>query len=243
MSTLLAYDNCGTPSRSDSIAGSTPVLASVDSEPRITRSKPIWPRTAAIAAEVPSTSEPASASSTRCTALSAPIDSALRIDSVARSGPIDKMVTSPPCASASRRPSSIANSSSSLITASAASRSSVESDSLRVRSDHVSGTCFTQTTMFMTGANLPVSCQPGSASLPKRACRSHPGSRRGRLRLCYSLVATGLRLRPAAPPGRPRWRAAWPWSSARPRQVLSPGGRPPRRRPDPRHRAGLRRCG
>ena len=41
-------------------------------------------------------SEPASASSERCTALSAPIDSALRIASVARSGPMVSTVTSEP---------------------------------------------------------------------------------------------------------------------------------------------------
>ena len=56
-------------------------------------------------------SEPCSASSLTCTALSAPIDSALRIDSVARSGPTVRMVTSPPWASLSCRPSSMANSS------------------------------------------------------------------------------------------------------------------------------------
>ena len=43
--------------------------------------------------------EPCSASSTTWTALSGPIDSALRIDSAARSGPIVRTVTSPPCAS------------------------------------------------------------------------------------------------------------------------------------------------
>ena len=63
------------------------------------------------ASDVASASEPASASSMTCTALSAPIDSALRIDSAAFAGPIDKIVTSPPWASAIFRPSSIANSS------------------------------------------------------------------------------------------------------------------------------------
>ena len=40
VSTLLANDSCGTPSRSASIAASAPIRASVDSEPRMTRSKP-----------------------------------------------------------------------------------------------------------------------------------------------------------------------------------------------------------
>ena len=52
MSTLLASETCGTPSRSASIAASTPILASVDSDPQMTRSKPVWPRTCASAYEV-----------------------------------------------------------------------------------------------------------------------------------------------------------------------------------------------
>ena len=53
----------------------------------------------------------------------APIDSALRIASVARSGPIDTTVTSPPCASLSCSASSTARSLISSSTASEASRS------------------------------------------------------------------------------------------------------------------------
>ena len=41
MSTFDAKVSCGTPSRSASIAGTTPVLASVDSDPKITRSNPV----------------------------------------------------------------------------------------------------------------------------------------------------------------------------------------------------------
>ena len=41
ISTLLASETCGTPSRSASIAAITPILASVDSDPQITRSKPV----------------------------------------------------------------------------------------------------------------------------------------------------------------------------------------------------------
>ena len=93
------------------------------------------------------------------------MESALRIDSLARGGPMDRMVTSPPCASARRSPSSIAYSSSSLMSASDDSRSSVESADLSMRSDPVSGTCFTQTTMFMTGGRPPSVklCGPGRA--------------------------------------------------------------------------------
>src|SRR5262249_54621122 len=154
MSTFDASVSCATPSRSASIAGSTPPRASVDSDPQITRSKPTCFSAAAIAADVTSASDPASASSERCTALSAPIDSALRIDSAALAGPIEKIVTSPPCASAIRSPSSIAYSSSSLISPSGACRSSVPSPGLSVRSTAVSGTCLTQTTMFMDNAAL-----------------------------------------------------------------------------------------
>ena len=41
-STLLASVSCATPRRSASIAASMPVRASVDSEPRMTRSNPIF---------------------------------------------------------------------------------------------------------------------------------------------------------------------------------------------------------
>ena len=41
MSTFEASVSCGTPSRSASIAGTTPVRASVDSDPKITRSNPV----------------------------------------------------------------------------------------------------------------------------------------------------------------------------------------------------------
>ena len=81
--------------------------------------------------------------------MSAPIDKALRIDSAAFAGPTVKIVTSPPCASAIFRPSSIAYSSSSLISPSGDSRSSVPAPGVSVRSTAVSGTCLTQTTMFI----------------------------------------------------------------------------------------------
>ena len=148
MSTFDASVSCGTPRRSATIAGTTPVRASVDSEPRITRSNPTCVSAAASAADVASASDPARPSSSTCTALSAPIDKALRIESAAFAGPIDKIVTSPPCASAIFRPSSIAYSSSSLISPSSEARSSVPSP-VSVRSTAVSGTCFMQTTMFI----------------------------------------------------------------------------------------------
>jgi hypothetical protein len=52
ISTFEANESCGTPRRSASIAASTPIRASVDSDPRTTRSNPILPSTAAIASEV-----------------------------------------------------------------------------------------------------------------------------------------------------------------------------------------------
>src|SRR5215470_16011990 len=154
MSTFDASVSCGTPSCSASMAGSTPLRASVDSDPQITRSNPTCFSAAAIAADVASASDPARPSSLRWTALSAPIDSALRMDSDALAGPIEKIVTSPPCASAIRSPSSIAYSSSSLMSPSGVCRSSVPSPGLSVRSTAVSGTCLTQTTMFMDNAAL-----------------------------------------------------------------------------------------
>ena len=61
--------------------------------------------------EVANAHEPCSASSTTWTALSGPIDRALRIDSLARSGPMVRMVTSPPWAYLSFKASSMAYSS------------------------------------------------------------------------------------------------------------------------------------
>ena len=112
-----------------------------------------------IAGWMADTAEPASPSSVTSTALWAPIDKALRIDSAAFAGPIDKMVTSPPCASAIFRPSSIAYSSSSLISPSGVSLSSVPSPARSVRSTAVSGTCLTQTTIFINDTCL--SCLTG----------------------------------------------------------------------------------
>ena len=45
ISTLDASDTCGTPSRSASMAAITPIRASVDSDPQITRSNPFSFRT------------------------------------------------------------------------------------------------------------------------------------------------------------------------------------------------------
>ena len=92
--------------------------------------------------------EPCSAGSLTCTAASAPIDSALRMVSLDRSGPMVSTVTAPPWASFSRSDSSTAYSSISFMTASTDSRSRVRSDSDSRRSAQVSGTCLTSTTMF-----------------------------------------------------------------------------------------------
>ena len=147
-STFCAKVTCGRPSRSATMAGTTLMRASVDSEPKTMRSKPRPSRTLASAAEVAMASEPCSASSTRCMPASAPMLSALRIVSAARSGPIETTTTSPPEASAMRRHSSTAYSSSSLRTPSADSRSRVESEACSFFSAQVSGTCLTQTAIF-----------------------------------------------------------------------------------------------
>src|SRR6201996_4248454 len=171
VSTFEASDSCGTDRRSASIAAIDPIRASVDSAPTITRSNPICWRTCARAYEVCSTSDPASASSSRCTALSAPIDSALRTDSAAFSGPMVKIVTSlPSFFSLICSASSMAYSSSSLINPSTEARSSVASPGFSLRSAHVSGTCLTQTTMFMRDADLPgLDC-----SRSPTACQTSP---------------------------------------------------------------------
>jgi hypothetical protein len=75
------------------------------------------------------------------------------MDSAAFAGPMVTMVTSASFpasrwASAIFRPSSIAYSSSSLMSPSTDARSSVPSASLSLRSTAVSGTCLTNTTMF-----------------------------------------------------------------------------------------------
>src|SRR4051812_23949189 len=137
------------------MAGTTLIRASVDSTPRITRSCSIVPNALARAYDVASASEPCNAGSTMCTALSAPIDSALRMVSTAFSGPMLSTVTSPPCASLIFSASSTAYSSSSFMTPSTLARSTVLSSELSFFSAHVSGTCFTQTTMFMAGGRPP----------------------------------------------------------------------------------------
>src|SRR3954452_24536767 len=155
-STLRAKVSWAAPSRSASIAGTTLIRASVDSTPRMTRSWSIVASAFASAYDVARASDPWRAGSTTWTALSAPMDSALRMVSTALSGPMLKTVTSPlPCASLIFSASSTAYSSSSFMTPSTLARSTVLSSELSFFSAHVSGTCFTQTTMFMAGGRPP----------------------------------------------------------------------------------------
>ncbi|SLI52438.1 Uncharacterised protein [Mycobacteroides abscessus subsp. abscessus] len=124
--------------------------------PAMTSSTPsTWPSAEASTHAVCTASEPWMAGSLMWMALSAPMDSALRMASVARSGPADSTVTSPPCASLISSASSTARSLISSSTASAASRSRVKSPSDSLRSDHVSGTCLMSTTMFGIGLRRP----------------------------------------------------------------------------------------
>src|SRR4051812_39432982 len=146
---LRAPDSWGRPSRSASSAGITLSWASVASAPHSTRSYSSCDSAAAITADVCTAHEPWMAGSDTCTALSAPIDSALRIASVAVSGPTVRMVTSPPWASLTVSASSMAYSSISLITLSAVARATVLSDGSSFRSLPESGTCLTRTTMFI----------------------------------------------------------------------------------------------
>ena len=149
---LRMWVSCGRPRYSAMIAGTAPPVPSVASLPAITRSVPsMVPSARASAQPVCTMSEPCRRSSSRCTPLSAPMDSALRIASVARSGPAVSTVTvlSPPSFSLISSASSTARSLISSSTASAASRSRVQSPSESLRSDQVSGTCLISTTMFV----------------------------------------------------------------------------------------------
>ena len=137
------------PSRSASSAGITLICASVASAPHRIRSNSSCPSAAASTADVWIASDPWIASSETCTALSAPIDSALRIASVAVSGPTVSTVTSPPSRSRTSSASSMAYSSISLITLSADARATVLSAGSSLRSLPESGTCLTRTTMFI----------------------------------------------------------------------------------------------
>src|SRR3954469_5113233 len=150
------------PSRSLSSAGITDICASVASAPHRIRSYSSCDRAAASTAEVAIASEPWMASSETCTALSAPIDSALRIASVAESGPTVRTVTSPPSRSRTRSASSMACSSISLITLSAVARATVLSAGSSARALPESGTCLTRTTMFMVRPLWNRSAVPGS---------------------------------------------------------------------------------
>ena len=94
ISTLVASETCGTRSRSASMAAITPIRASVDSDPQITRSNPFFFEH--LGQRIPGrepigTGQALDPGGGRP---SAPIDSALRIDSAAFSGPMVKIVTS-----------------------------------------------------------------------------------------------------------------------------------------------------
>ncbi len=119
------------------MAAIAPPRPSDASLPASTRSNsPAVPIALTSAFAVDTASEPANASSERCTALSAPIDRALRMASVARSGPIVRTVTSEPSlASLSCSAASTARSLISSSTASVASRSSEPSDDFSLRSE------------------------------------------------------------------------------------------------------------
>jgi hypothetical protein len=117
------------------------------------------------------------------------MDSALRIDSDAFSGPMVSTVTSlPSLASLICSASSMAYSSSSLMSPSTDSRSSVASPGFSLRSAHVSGTCFTQTTMFMRDAYLPGLGCSSTYSLPNAGGSMPPGTGLCSVTVYYRLV-------------------------------------------------------
>ncbi len=153
----------GRPSRSATMAGTTPMLPSVEAIPVRTRSKPTCSRALARTSDVPRASEPWTASSLTSTAPSAPICSAFFRASRASSGPTVSTTTSMSSpASRSRTASSTAYSSSSDSSPSTASRSVVVS-AAKPRSAWASGTCLTQTTIFM-GLPFFSAALPGTVS-------------------------------------------------------------------------------
>src|SRR3954452_11769799 len=165
VSTFEANVSWGRESRSASIAGTTLIEPSVEDIPHITRSyaapapSPPAPLSIALAStsEVPIASEPAMASSTTCTPLSAPICNALRTASTACAGPTQSAVTSTSSAfsafSLICSACSTAYSSSSESSPSTPTRSTVLSSS-KCRSPVASGTYFTQTAIFMVATDL-----------------------------------------------------------------------------------------
>src|SRR5438046_5628524 len=112
---------------------------------------------------VSNASAPASAPSDTSTPRSAPMESPFRIASLARSGPIETRITSPPCASLSCRPSSTPHSSPGSRTASL-SREMVLSPS-SVRFELGSGTCLTVTTIFNGLRSLSLRRKTGMEAL------------------------------------------------------------------------------
>ena len=127
--------------------GSMALIESSEAIPVITRStSPIFSIAAANTRAVATTSEPANASSLTKTALSAPICRARRKPSSASCGPIESATTSPSCSSTKDTAASTAFSSSSFRTSSSPR---TRRSSSRRRSDCTSGTCFTQTTIFI----------------------------------------------------------------------------------------------
>src|SRR5262249_47600807 len=82
--TLRACESCGTDNASATRAGTTETRVSVASDPAITRSYSNVPSAFAMILAVWMASGPWIAGSLTCTAFSAPMDSALRIDSGAR---------------------------------------------------------------------------------------------------------------------------------------------------------------
>ncbi|SKT83720.1 Uncharacterised protein [Mycobacteroides abscessus subsp. abscessus] len=106
------------------------------------------------------------------------MDSALRMASVAFSGPAETTVTteSPPSRSLMSSASSTARSLISSSTASAASRSSVKSPSVSLRSDQVSGTCLIRTAIFVMSLRssfLFAVCQRCAGHLLCASMRTH----------------------------------------------------------------------
>src|SRR3954447_4012007 len=140
-----AYERYGSPSFVASAAPTTPPCPSDVSAPAKTRSNDSLRRAAVRTSTVARVSEPLSVSSATCTALAAPIASALRSASVAPAGPMVSTVTSPPCASVSL--SAFSSRYSSLPFASSSTERSV-SRSLPRRSVPTTGTALSRTRMF-----------------------------------------------------------------------------------------------
>jgi len=155
ISTFVMIVNCGMSRSSARIAPTCPESSSIARCPQNITSCGIPLIAAANTDAVPYASALLNAGSLMWIPLSAPIASAVRIVSIARAGPTDTIVTSPPNFSFRRSASSTPNSSYGFITHLIPPSSIPDPSAFTLICASVSGTCFTHATIF-TIALLPI---------------------------------------------------------------------------------------